>query len=99
MMFAALNWLTVNQLVTYHSLIAVYKIRKSNEPEYLFNLLSNDNFQGQIVVLSSQLSLCKRSFCFRVAKSWNIPESIRSIQTLVSFKRELETWLKIQRFL
>ena len=102
MMFDALNWLTVNQLITYHSVVTVYKIRKANEPEYLFNLLGNDNFRGQIIVPMSQLSLCKRSFCFRAAESWNIvPESIRSIQTLVSFKRELKKWirLKIQRFL
>ena len=102
MMFDALNWLTVNQLITYHSVVTVYKIRKANEPEYLFNLLGKDNFRGQIIVPMSQLSLCKRSFCFRAAESWNIvPESIRSIQTLVSFKRELKKWirLKIQRFL
>ena len=44
MMFDALNWLTVNQLITYHSVVTVCKIRKANEAEYLFNLLGNDNF-------------------------------------------------------
>ena len=100
-MYDALEWLTVNQLVTYHSIITVYKIRQSNEPEYLANLLCHDNFRGQIIVPLSTLTLCRRSFCFRAAESWNIvPESIRSIEKLASFKRELKKWvkMKIQRF-
>ena len=34
-MYNKLKWHTVNQLVRYHTLIAVYKIRQSGEPEYL----------------------------------------------------------------
>ena len=32
-MYDQLDWLSVNQLVAYHTLIQVYKIRKSEEPE------------------------------------------------------------------
>ena len=47
-MFDKLGWLSVNQLVAYHSLIQVYKIRKSEEPEYPHGILSNDNRNGNI---------------------------------------------------
>ena len=31
-MYNKLKWLTVNQLVVYHTLLTVFKIRLSNEP-------------------------------------------------------------------
>ena len=34
-MFSKLGWLTVNQLIHYHSVISIFKIRSSMEPEYL----------------------------------------------------------------
>ena len=33
-MFNKLGWLTVSQLIFYHSVISVHKIRNSREPEY-----------------------------------------------------------------
>ena len=92
-----LEWMTVNQLVLYHSLIAVYRIRQTNEPEYLANFLKNDNFRGQIIVPFTNLTLCQRSFCYRAAENWNVvPYMIRSLQRLDSFKRELKKWVKIK---
>ena len=63
MMYDKLEWTTVNQLISYHSLLAVYKIRQPNEPEYLADFLRNDNFRGQIIVPLTNLTLCQRSFC------------------------------------
>ena len=40
-MYDKLDWLTLNQLVTYHTLIQVYKIRTSGEPEYLSSAMKN----------------------------------------------------------
>ena len=34
-MFNQLGWLTVHQLVFYHSVLATFRIRGSKEPEYL----------------------------------------------------------------
>ena len=97
MMYDKLEWMTVNQLVLYHSLIAVYRIRQTNEPEYLANFLKNDNFRGQIIVPFTNLTLCQRSFCYRAAENWNVvPYMIRSLQRLDSFKRELKKWVKIK---
>ena len=64
-MYSKLKWLTVNQLVSYHTLLAVFKIRNSGEPEYLAQFLKNDNRQSRIIVPNTQLSLAKKSFVWR----------------------------------
>ena len=40
-MYDRLGWMTVNQLVSYHSLLTVVKIRTSGEPEYLAKKLKH----------------------------------------------------------
>ena len=40
-MFNKLKWLTVNQLVVYHTLLTMFKIRVSGEPEYLVKYFRN----------------------------------------------------------
>ena len=52
-MYNKLNWLTVNQLIAYHTLIAVYRVRQSREPEYLAVSMCRDNKQGNIVMKKS----------------------------------------------
>ena len=82
--------------------MAVSRIRKSNEPEYLASFLSNDNFRRKIIVPQTTLTLAKRSFCFRGAEDWNIvPEEIRSLEKIDCFKRELKKWtlINVDRFL
>ena len=45
-MYDKLKWLTVLQLVVYHTLLCVYRIRKEREPEYLASILYNDGIRG-----------------------------------------------------
>ena len=46
LMFDKLKWLTVKQLIVYHTLLTVYKIRQSREPEYLANFLLSTYYPG-----------------------------------------------------
>ena len=93
-MYNNLGWLTVNQLVVFHSVLAVYQIRKAGEPEYLASILSNDNSRGNINIPNTNLTLAKKSFCYRGAEWWNIvPEQIRSIEKVISFKKEVRKWV------
>ena len=93
-MFNTLGWLTVNQLVVYHSLVVVYKIRHTGEPEYLARHLSSDNSRGNIIIPHTRLSLAKKSFCYRGAEWWNIvPAEIRSLEKKGNFERELRKWV------
>ena len=56
-MYDKLGWLTVQQLVAYHTSIAVYRIRQNKEPEHLSSFLSRDNMYGNIIVKNSSLGL------------------------------------------
>ena len=95
-MFDKLDWLSVHQLVYYHTVITVYKIRQTGEPEYLAELLQHDNFRGHLIVPPTSLSLAKNSFCFRGGDSWiSIPGDIRSIQKMGVFKTALRKWIKM----
>ena len=63
-MYDRLDWLSVNQLVIYHTVLQVFKIRKSQQPEYLFEILGKDNRNGHIIVTNTELFLAKKSFIY-----------------------------------
>ena len=56
-LYDKLGWLTVNQLIVYHTLITVFKIRESKEPEYLAGKLSIETPTGRIMIPNTKLSL------------------------------------------
>ena len=94
-MYDRIGWLTVNQLVAYYTLLAVYRVRLTGEPEYLAESLCNDNRNGHITVQSTKLTLLKKSFKFRGACNWNeLPQSIRNQKNIGVFKKSLKTWIK-----
>ena len=94
-LFAQLDWLTVNQLVFYHSALTTYRIRSSSEPEYLSNIMSRDSRSGRIIIPNTKLSLAMKSYCYMDASQWNsLPHSIRNIQKIGLFKSEVKTWIK-----
>ena len=100
-MFDKLNWLTVNQLIAYHTALQVYRIRMNNEPEYLAQILNKDNRNGNIIVTNTELTLAKRSFTFRGAQLWNsLPNNIRNKSKIGNFKKMLRIWVQenIPRF-
>ena len=86
--------MTVSQLVVYHSLIAMFKIRQSREPEYLAILLCNDSRNGRIIIPRLNLSLALNSFALRGTSKWNqLPDLIRRETKLGPFKRRLRKWI------
>ena len=101
-MYDELGWLTVSQLVVYHTLLAVYRVRATGEPEYLAGSLCSDNRNGHIIVKPTRLSLLQKSFKFRGAIQWNeLPLSIRTARPIGSFKPALKLWVQnhVPRFL
>ena len=93
-MFDKLVWMTVQQLVAYHTLITVFRIRKSQEPEYLATALGRDNRCGNIIVSNSKLGLYKKSFVPRGSVLWNrLPKSLRNQKKVGKFKKDLRTWV------
>ena len=92
--FSQVGWLTVNQLVFYHSALSTYRIRHSQEPEYLNTIMSKDNRADRIIVPNSNLTLAKNSFCYRASSQWNsLPENIRKNRRIGQFKSQLKNWI------
>ena len=101
-MFNNLGWLTVNQLSVFHTLLAVYNIRQSKEPEYLAKKLCRDNARGNIIISFTNLTLLKKSFIVRGAELWNsVPFSIRSLRKVAEFKNSLKEWIRanVEKFM
>ena len=100
-MFSMLGWMTVQQLIVYHTVLAVYRIRNSREPEYLARALNRDNYRGNIVVQNTRLGLYKKSFILRGSTLWNdLPKELRKTKKIGSFKKEVRRWImnNISRF-
>ena len=101
-MYNKLGWLTVKQLILYHTLLTVYRVRQTGEPEYLASLLCRDSPNGRMIIQNTSLTLTKKSFSIRGAYDWNsLPPSIRELKSLSQFKKEVKAWIKreIPRFL
>ena len=101
-MYDKLQWLSINQLITYHTLLTVYKIRQSGEPEYLASFLRSDNRGNRIIIPNTKLTLAKKSFVWRGSLNWNLlPENTRNLQKIGQFKRVAKSWVlgNVQRFL
>ena len=93
-MFSRLKWLTVNQLIAYHTLLTVYKIRDSGEPEYLARFLNQDNRSGHIILPNTKLSLFMKSFVWRGAATWNqLSPELRKLPKIRHFKRAAKDWV------
>ena len=93
-MFGCLQWLTVRQVMFYHSALTTFRVKQSHEPEYLSGILSRENHRGKIIIPHSMLSLAMQSYCFRGSAEWNtLPQSIRRLEKLSKFKEELKKWI------
>ena len=102
LMYNKLNWMTVNQLIAYHTLITVFRIRLSREPEYLAIALCRDNKQGNIIMENTRLGSYRDSFIFRGSVMWNrLPKDCKVEKKIGKFKRKLKQWVSenILRFL
>ena len=101
-MFDKLEWMTVNQLIAYHTVMAVFRIRDSGHPEYLASILKRESRMGKILLPRYQLELADKSFSVRGARLWNLlPDRMRNMDKISTFKIELKKWTmeNISRFL
>jgi hypothetical protein len=92
------GWMSIKQLVFYHTVLTMRKILKSGRPIFLRNKLSSDfpyptrQATGGHV-RQSQDSVAEGSFISRGTKAYNsIPENIKSTTSLPVFKKKLKTW-------
>ena len=92
--FAQVEWMTVNQLIFYHSALSTFRIKQSKEPEYLYNIMCRTNRAERIIIPNTSLTLAKKSYCFRGASQWNsLPNGIRNTSRIGAFKFQLRKWI------
>ena len=98
------GWMSVRQLVMYHSLVLLYKVLKSKHPKYIFSKMTVDfsrrtrQTDNNILRLGThtdyKLELAGNSFRWRTAQQWNnLPVSLRNEQTIEKFKSKLKLWI------
>ena len=98
------GWLSVNQLIFYHSVLLIYKVRLSQAPKYLYKMHNSWSYQyrtrqadsGLIKLMGKpRLELVKNSFKWRAAAQFNqLPQEIRKSENILDFKSKTKTWIK-----
>ena len=85
------NWLSIKQLVYFHTALQVWRVKASKCPVYIDTNLKLTNTrsaaQGNLRVPVVEKSLSSNSFMVRSAVTWNlVPADIISCKTLGAFK-------------
>ena len=94
LMFDKLGCMTVAQLIAYHTLIAVFRVRQTREPEDLASILSRDNHTYHIIMKNKDLVLYRESFVFRGAVLWNrLTLNMRKETEIRNFKKSIRGWV------
>ena len=98
------GWLSVNQLIFYHSVLLVYKVRMSKTPRYLYKMHNSWSYQyrtrqadsGLIKLMGKpRLDITKNSFKWRSASQFNqLPHEIRKLENILEFKSKTKTLIK-----
>ena len=101
------GWRSVRQEMFYHTALLVHKIMSKKSPQYLYSTITADGSYGYDTRSSSfssirrgasfrtGLTLYTESFKWRgVAAYETIPASLRKIESIKLFKKELDSWVK-----
>ena len=93
------NWLSIRQLIFYHSVLQVWKVTNAGLPVYIRSRMqlsiTRSAEEGTLLVPRAESSMASKSFLVRSAVMWNsIPPSLRSVNNIQIFKGKLKTWIK-----
>ena len=97
------NWLSIQQLIFFHSMLQIWRVRKSKKPEYLKEIFNPDYSQstrlvrnGNLRIPDTNTSLAKNALRFRGATWLNsLPQELKSFSgDDCSFKKQLKSWVR-----
>ena len=98
-----MGWLSVNQLIFYHSVLLVYKVKMSKSPMYIDNMFNwsyiynTRQAEGGLIKIMGKpkLDVSRTNFRMRAANYYNqLPTEIRGSTTLAIFKSTVKSWIK-----
>ena len=92
------NWMSIKQLIFFHTVIQLWKVRKAAIPvglnAYFTQAQTRSGLTGTLAIPQFNSSLARKSFLVRAPLSWNmIPSELRSIQEIRPFKSKLRAWI------
>ena len=93
------NWLSIKQLIFYHTVLQVWKVNSGGLPAYIHSKMklsvTRSAVEGTLLVPVAESSMASKSFMVRSAVMWNsIPASLRKEKSFQTFKGKLRTWTK-----
>ena len=97
------GWLSVNQLIFYHSVLMLFKVKKQGYPKYLFDMHKDSEYSYStrqatnsiLKIKQARLELSRESFRWRAAQQFNlIPKDIRDETSIDEFKSKVKSWIK-----
>ena len=97
------GWLSIQQMIFYHSALAIFKTSRSKTPLYLSQKLVTEHpYPTRLATGGGMRSegvygnLVTKSFLVRAAREFNtIPAEIRNLRTLTNFKQKLKKWIRL----
>ena len=98
------GWLSVNQLVFFHTVILLYKTRQNETPKYLYDMTSTElNYRtraenpGKLRTVADYIpeqGLNWKSYKWRSTRFWNqLPPEIKLMNNLIKLKGKLKSWV------
>ena len=89
-----LHWLPVKQRIHFKIATLTYRALQSGSPSYLSSLINLNNPPSLLHVPFTVKAVGRKAFRFAAATIWNsIPQNIRLLPSIGSFKRSLKTRL------
>ena len=97
------GWLSIKQLVIYHDLVLVFKIRSEGKPEYFYEKFTNEFGHctrlksSSLIKLEGKIpsALGEQNFTYNAVLQWNsLPPNLRQFSNLKKFKIALRSWIK-----
>ena len=101
------GWLSVAQLVFFHSVVLLFKTRLTKKPRYLFEMAeiqentrygTRTSHKRKLFSVGHQLpsnQLNWNSYRWRSVRSWNLlPREMRELDNVSEFKKQLKIWVR-----
>ena len=98
------GYLSIHQLIAYHTLLTVFKVVRTGQPTYMARRLGVGH-GGRVmerigrrqhnIRIEYNLSIARSGFMYRGAQLWNmVPIDIRTSTSISLFKKNIKTWIK-----
>ena len=92
------GWYTIREMEKISSSTQIWKMLYNMTPRRLTEKISFDIDTKLITITEPRISFTKQNFIHRASQDWNlIPDHMRQIKNLSSFKRQFKNWVKDQR--